>query len=203
MGSNIRPAGKDLTLRAGSSTTVDLRATRRSPAATGQSAAGLWGLAPETLLQLRLVLQRPPLCQEQIRHVRVSVRRTALRSAPSMRAARGCPAAPRQNAFPFPRSSPGTSIRSVAKSAAVSPDALRRHLQHVAAVVAKHVESEAKKTDAAGSLRSRVEQIITDSRRITKAARFSSLCASELPSFCSLDRWSRILHPKVIYSNPK
>jgi hypothetical protein len=64
----------------------------------------------------------------------------------------------------------GTSIRSTAKSFGVSSFALQRHLQHVAAVVAKRAQSEEIQTEAAGSLRGRIEQIIVDSRRIMKAA---------------------------------
>jgi hypothetical protein len=64
----------------------------------------------------------------------------------------------------------GTSIRCTAKAAGVSSFALQRHLKHLAAVVAQRVETAEKQADAAGSLRSRVEEIVADARRIMKAA---------------------------------
>jgi hypothetical protein len=65
----------------------------------------------------------------------------------------------------------GTSIRAAAKTAeGVSPFALRRHLQHVASVVAQRVDAKEVQERAGSSLKGRVEQIIADMRRIAMAS---------------------------------
>jgi len=75
----------------------------------------------------------------------------------------------------------GSSIRATAKTAeGVSPYALRRHLQHVASVVAQRLEAKETQTQAASSLKGRVEEIIGDMRRVAKAAEKANNFAAAL-----------------------